>query len=498
VSAQRPPDVLLVVLDCVRASDFPGGLPDPPRLPFVESLQKESVRFPRAASTSPWTLPSHASIFTGLPPWKHGCHGRGSLTLPPGIRTFPEDLRERGYRTASFSANPIIGPAYGLVNGFESAYWGSWWDRAFPRRRPPSFHHAGAGPNGARPRGFRERTIRSAYSAMKRWPVTLVGASEILRRLSFPDVPGKLQPNPWIEPELRNWLALRTPSEPVFCFVNLMDAHEPYLETPSEAGSWADWWREMTIPQDSLSLLSGLTRVPAEGQARFHALYRAAIGRTDQRLKGIVSAFQDVGRWENTLFLLMGDHGQAFGERGMYWHGIRPDEAELRVPLWMRLPHGEMGGTVGRGWSSPQDTAATIGRAVGATAPSSPDSLPLQELVDAERADPLLSVTDGTSWNKPLIRMLRPDRRVVLDQVYSVAYLDRWKVVLDAATGLAAAYDLEQDPSEGHDLWGEGGNSTFVRLREAARGVASQLLTPAPHDARTVVADERLRSWGYD
>ncbi|MCI4366576.1 MAG: sulfatase-like hydrolase/transferase, partial [Thermoplasmata archaeon] len=77
------PDLLVVVLDCVRALDFAGGPEAVTPMPFSESLLRESIRFPKAAATAPWTIPSHASIFTGMYPWENGVHMLKELRLDP-------------------------------------------------------------------------------------------------------------------------------------------------------------------------------------------------------------------------------------------------------------------------------------------------------------------------------------------------------------------------------------------------------------------------------
>src|SRR5215469_5335127 len=111
------PDLLLVVLDCVRAWDFPGGRSAIGPMPFVEGFRRESIHFPRAASVAHWTVPAHASMFTGLYPWEHGVHAKGKLKLDPSIPTVAGHLRDAGYRTLCLSANGLVSPGLGLTNG---------------------------------------------------------------------------------------------------------------------------------------------------------------------------------------------------------------------------------------------------------------------------------------------------------------------------------------------------------------------------------------------
>src|ERR1700693_5078851 len=112
----RRPDLLVVVMDCVRASDFPGGTSPVPGMPTAEKLVRESIRFPRAISVAPWTIPSHASLFTGLYPWENGVHMLRELRLDPSVPTLAGMLAKAGYSTFSLSSNGFICPDIGLVN----------------------------------------------------------------------------------------------------------------------------------------------------------------------------------------------------------------------------------------------------------------------------------------------------------------------------------------------------------------------------------------------
>ena len=138
--AEAPPSVVLVTLDTTRADHLtPYGYPRPVT-PHLEALARESVRFSRAWSTAPWTLPAHASLFTGLQPARHGAHAdpRSHLTmaaaaegrLPRAVAggklddrhvTLAELLADRGYRTGAFVGGPWLERPFGLLQGFEHA-----------------------------------------------------------------------------------------------------------------------------------------------------------------------------------------------------------------------------------------------------------------------------------------------------------------------------------------------------------------------------------------
>ena len=492
------PNVLLVVMDCVRASDFPGGDHDGVSMPFVERLRQQSVMFPRAASVAPWTLPSHASMFTGLYPWEHGCHGKGSLVLDARFPCFASVLRDAGYRTLSISGNPIISPYYGLIHGFEMAHWGEWWEQVQRLKSSPS-HSYDAEHEGRTPEvpvlSFRDRTGRIVKTMATRLPAALSLAEAIARRTLDPDDRTVGNINPWIEPTLDRWLTAQPVDRPVGCFVNLIDAHEPYLLDPTDAQSALDWWNHMRIPQDVLALLGTANLPSSDDLARLHDLYRKSIAVIDRRLERIVQSFRDAGRWENTLLILTSDHGQAFGEHGMIWHGVRTDEEMLRVPLLLRLPQDESARATGVGWASPLDVAATI-RDVARIPTLAPGSgVSLRDLVASPRPIPLLAAGDGTEWNRPFIQALTPERRSQLNLFSVAAYVGSEKIVLDATSGQLRMFDLE--PGGPKELPPKELDRPELRhVIEEAKLAAASLMHP-PSAGTSSEVDERLRSWGY-
>jgi arylsulfatase A-like enzyme len=500
VDRQNParPDVLLVVMDCVRAVEFPGGGPNPVSMPFVERLRRQGVTFPRATSVAPWTVPSHASMFTGLYPWEHGCHGRGTLKLSPRFERIASVLHGEGYQSISLSANPIISPFYGLVDGFDVANWGEWWEQ-INRLKATPYHTYRAVEGGRAPEvpapSFRERTGRAVKTILTRFPSTLAVGDAVVRRAADRDGRRVGNMNPWIEPSLESWLAERPPGQPSFCFVNFLDAHEPYLLDPMKAESFAEWWRYMRIPQDVLALLAGDTPPSAGDLKRLHELYRQSIAGIDRRLQRIVEAYQNAGRWENTLFLLTSDHGQAFGEHGMIWHGVRTEEEMLRVPLIVRFPRGEFAGSSARGWATPMDIPPTILEAAGTQRTLSMSGYSLRRLVSEERPGPLFAAGDGAEWNRRFMAHLSPKRKSELNLFSIAAYQGTSKIVVDATTGEVRGFDLTADPPAELPR-SRLAEPALASVIEEARRSATSLMHPTV-SAVSAAVDERLRSWGY-
>ena len=112
-------NVLLVTLDTTRADHIGCYSDREARTPTIDSLAEKGVRFANAYCSVPLTLPSHASILTGLEPYHHGVHANGTYVLSPGRVTLAERLRTRGYRTAAFTASFTLDSRFGLDQGFD-------------------------------------------------------------------------------------------------------------------------------------------------------------------------------------------------------------------------------------------------------------------------------------------------------------------------------------------------------------------------------------------
>ena len=121
VAFPKRPNIILIVLDTVRADRLSSYGYSRNTSPHFDQLAKEGALFEEAKSTSHWTLPSHASLFTGLFPSRHGAGGAssGGLTIRGTYRTLAEHLRDEGYRTVGVAANRCVGGSSGLERGFD-------------------------------------------------------------------------------------------------------------------------------------------------------------------------------------------------------------------------------------------------------------------------------------------------------------------------------------------------------------------------------------------
>jgi arylsulfatase A-like enzyme len=497
----RQPNVVVVVMDCVRASDFPSTPDSRWKTRFSETLSSESIVFENAVSPSPWTLPSHASLFSGLDPWQNGCHWKGDLRLDPTRPRVAQVLREAGYRTLALCANPLISPSFNMTAGFDHSAWSSWWEPylrfvggSAPYRESPSPFPGGANASGANRTRAIDSLVKRSVGFFHKYPALLDGGSRVMQGLNAQDPRPDVGIARWIEPTLERWIKEVAPSVPIFAFINLLEAHEPYFATPDQNAGLLGAIDYSRIRQDNIGYLAG-EWVPRRGELKaLHDLYQYSISVLDDRIRSIVEVLKNADRWDNSLFILTSDHGQAFGEHDFLFHMISLREQVIRVPLWVRMPRGEHGGTTARGWATLTDIPYSITSTVGAPALPESSGCSLTDLLDRTRSIPVLSCSDGIPWAHNRERF-PAERARSLDRVQVAAYLGDSKFILDSSSGRAEVIDLRADPNEE-----SGSRSTVDALPGSvsrAGSRAGQAILGSTSAEVGADVEERLRAWGY-
>lgn len=289
-AAKGAPNVLLIVLDTVRADHLDLYGYSRPTFALTSKYLKDGLVFDRATSSGTFSLTSHGALFSGLLPSSHGArpvyggdidYGR----LRPEVETMAAFLRAQGYRTAGVSANAIyLAEWTGLQKGFDT------FSATFPR-------------------GLRFAPLSTAIRR------------EIDRsRRSRPQAPG-------------NWTAAQVTDaaidlvdredEPFFLFLNYFDAHDPHTRTGSPP--WLE--PETTTPMDA---------------------YDSEIASIDIEVARLLGTLEKSGRLDHTLVVLAADHGEYFGERKLRGHPPAVYEGSTHVPLALRLPGVVPPGRTGR------------------------------------------------------------------------------------------------------------------------------------------------------
>lgn len=456
-SIPETPDVLLVVLDTVRADHMSTyGYPRPTTIQ-VDALAEAGVVFEDVTAPAPWTYPSHASLFTGEPPWVHGARflddpadavDRSETVndttvslIRPDLPTLAERFAGRGYRTVAIVRNVWLTPKLGLVRGFQTV-------KSFDRDGP---------------------------------------AIEAARHVSA-----------------------REKDRPLFLFVNLLAAHSPYREgpgpwrlgdptflDPDQAPAWVqpylfrgdppgvhlDFVAEGDEMSGVMRYIRGDLTIPEEGLKNIGWLYDAGVRAADYGFGRILASWLD--HHAEGIVAVTSDHGEALGEHRLLSHRGAVYPELLRVPLIIAAP-GQL--PTGVRVSTPvqlQDLCATLLDLAGIE--STPASL--------------VPVIEGAARPGPLAASARPDPMWAkhggprFQHVWRLYRSGNYAAVWSEA-GDVQLYALDSDPEMRKNLAAQE-SQRVAALRAEAEGVFVEAAIPTEAAELPEETARRLRSLGY-
>jgi len=492
---KRPPNLVIFVLDCVSAEALRARGAETAPAPAYDSFAAEGLSFRTAVTTAPWTIPAHASLFTGLYPWRHKTFNHGSPGLDSNIPTLAGLLRAAGYRSTCLSANPFVSPRTGLTSGFDDAVWSEWTHlyfrgiRNFHRYSPPS---VGSGsPIGAEePRRWR-RFPRSIRRFAERYPPSWEIACRAAGKLLGPGDRSATGVASWIEPAFEE--ALRAggrSAHPTFTFVNLLDAHEPYIGMDVHRSLYGEYLSMLGVRQDWVNWLRGRWAPNSRELRKLRTLYGFAITTVDRRLQRLLSIVRKMDLWEQTMIVITSDHGQCFTEGRQLFHSVGLDESVVKIPLAVKLPYGRLGKVRASGAASLVDILPSALLECGASPPSSVDGVTFDQLIDHDRVEPALVLGDGLSQIDSAHVTSR--RREELDSLRVDAY---------SAYGRVGGRILAGD-GEASYRRGSGPLTDEARIEKADEngGKLESTLDLISIQVKTAVnsVHQRIAGWGYD
>jgi arylsulfatase A-like enzyme len=445
-----PVPVIIYVIDTLRTDRL--GLYGYSRgtSPQIDALAAESVVFDQAYAPAPWTLPSVASLFTSTFPCEHEVLAEKDV-LDESLLTLGEVLRRIGYRTAAFSTNVFVRTA-DLSRGFD----------VYKRTEEHLQHLAGY----------------------------LVGVE----------------------------------GEPTYLYIHTLEPHNPYLApnpyverfgsvTEKERRAYKrsmigyrrlaalDWSRGRPVgtTDNTTSQNRALYLLRSLGEP-LEAMYDGAVLYADVRLGQIIGLLRNVGLWEYSVFVLVADHGEEFGDHGGWLHDQSVYEELMHVPLLIRFPGGQWGGRRIGEPVSLVDLKPTILDAIGR--PELCGECRGRSLLPAIEGETTLStepVVTGMRWNvKKYYRPWKESR----GDVNVVVRQGSLKGIWNLEPGTMELYDLAADPGERSNL----AESRSERVRELMASVRTwyaacreQASAHGPRRTEELDADtlEEIRSLGY-
>lgn len=424
------PNLVLIVLDTLRRDHF-----TPELMPGLSRFAQRATTFSNAYASSPYTLSSHASLFTGRLPSVHGAHGvpytlaatRPALDYPllPSQETLAETLSHGGYDTGAIVANDVYLHSWtGLHRGF------AWYDLSEPRH----FHYV--------PLGLTLARRLNLYAAHR--------LSDRKRR------------GPEVVEAALEWLA-RPRERPFFLFVNFFDAHTPYFPPTGPR-------RGPAIPASS------------GGFDSFRRDYAGEVAFLDTQVARLLTEIDARGFGDNTLIVVTSDHGEMLGEYGRLAHGSGLEEPLLRIPLVVRAPR--------------QASAATDATRIGLHEVHwlIRSQLALDVTGAPAAAEGLTPRVLSEWWaTKKALKLAPPDGVVVPFE--RAIFFGRYKLI-ERAGGTDALFDLESDPGESRSMvaTAEGDRLRDEAVARVPATMAEVTTAPVEFDA---ALRERLQALGY-
>jgi arylsulfatase A-like enzyme len=291
------PNVLVISIDMLRpdhVSCYGYGRPTSPRL---DAFAAQGALFENAISSTSWTLPAHAALFTGLADSVHGCTDTDKR-LDPSRHTLAERLRAAGYATAGFFSGPYLHPVFGLGQGFDSY------------------------------------VDCTSYARRSLKIVAERGTTEgrDLMLASHGDIT-----NPTVYRNVNDWLVAND-KRPFFLFIHMWDVHFDFIPPPPY---------DTMFDPDYDGVVDGRNfffsdRINPDMAQRdldhVLALYDGEIAWTDMHVGKILDDLEALGLADSTLVIILSDHGTEFFEHHNKGHRQTLYDEVIRIPMMIRFP----------------------------------------------------------------------------------------------------------------------------------------------------------------
>ncbi|MXR51914.1 sulfatase-like hydrolase/transferase [Halovenus sp. WSH3] len=311
------PNVVFVLLDTVRADRVSALGYDRKTTPNFDAFADEETLYTDAVAQAPWSVPSHASLFTGTYPAEHGA----TIASPvlTGEPTLAELLSDAGYDTYAVSPNEYVRPATGFARGFDSY-------ETLSLTEPSVVADLLARPvNWFTSTAWVRRPVEWAFNRLQSTGSVTT------------------DPAPPAEDGLLDAVANRIEraDDPFFLFVNLFDAHLPRSPAPEFARQFVDDdLADVPIVERERTHTLGGHTMDERGLRKFRQLYDADVRTTDERFGRLVGILRQSGVFEDSLVVAVSDHGEQLGEYGLVGHQFSVFDGAVSVPLAIRFPDG--------------------------------------------------------------------------------------------------------------------------------------------------------------
>ncbi len=386
------PNVVLISVDTLRADHITCYGYHRPTTPRIDRLAADGVVFLNTISSTSWTLPAHAALFTGLADTVHACTNTDK-SLHPSRHTLAERLGEVGYATAGFFSGPYLHPVFGLAQGFQI---------------------------------YQDCTSYADFNTATATANDTIEGPAVWQRSSR-DVT-----NPTVYNAVSNWLQHNT-RRPFLLFIHLWDAHYDFIPPPPDATMF-DAADTGTITGENFRENPRVVpEMPQRDLDHLIALYDGEIAWTDAHVGKILDDLEVLDLNDSTIIVLTSDHGTAFFEHGQKGHRNTLYDELIRIPLVIRYPKAIPAGL------RIEEQARLI------------DVLPtLLDLIGLPRSDDMMGQT-----LTPLFSGGRLARSVpAVSELFSLGLnlrsnrRNEYKLIYDEKNSQGVVFDLRVDPAE--------------------------------------------------
>jgi arylsulfatase A-like enzyme len=459
------PNVILITMDTTRRDHLSCYGYTKKTTPHLDQLAEDGVVFENVRSTSSWTLPAHASLFTGLYPFKHGAYTKegiwGYKVLGDDVTTLAEILAREGYINAGFIGGYFCSSFFGMAQGFHYYY-----ENLFNLIH--EFENF-----------FVTRIFRSLFSL-----------SDFFERHGLA---GK-KIAPQINRAALKWVK-HNDHTPFFLFLNYFDPHHPYIprdtkpsgslsESPVEKGGYVRWETRL-INQ----VLKGEKPLGSEEKQYLIDRYDDEITQMDQGIGELIRLIKEMGIYDDSLILITSDHGESFGEHGLMTHPPAVYEELIAIPLIVKYPKGHRKGERVFLPISLVDVVPEILSVLGIPLPEEIQGVPFSQ----DKQHIMVERYKDKSWSKRGVHFGSRSLRALYEGDYKFIW---------SSDGNHHLYNLKDDPYELNNLVEQMPQLVFEMEEKLDTWGSFKQALPEDHSGKTPLrmqkgVEEALEALGY-
>ncbi|MHA1695860.1 MAG: sulfatase-like hydrolase/transferase [Candidatus Helarchaeota archaeon] len=480
------PNIIFIVLDTFRADKIVIDENKTTHTPFIKNLIKTSLYFKNCIAHSPWTLPSHVSMFTGLYPTQNNLFNDEFDHLNKKIPVLPEILKELGYHTLCFTENAFISKIYGFHRGFDKIFnvwdWNPWNKKNYKLSKSMSLI------NKIDKKICQNVQFNLIKNIWKHFKIRTEGTIKVLIQHFFlKDILFKLKNNTLEDlNNFKKFLKNEKQDKPLFLFFNFLTTHDPYVPLKEVCFKRKIKFKIFKVIKDILIFpLKSRLKVNIKSKhlnkkkvIAIQELYNHCVFSADIVIKILLSKLKELSLLNNSYIIITSDHGEHLGgelDHNFWEHNTYQSvyDALIRVPLIIKLPTFNSGMII-KSQVQLKDLFHTILHLTGIP-------FPKNKYLDVKRSIiyqlenntfPKYIYGEYVNSRKDMTELINEHRRTIdkrlIPRIYNHLYFirtNKYKYIEYDKIKIEEFYDLENDPHELKNL-SNTRNEKFLELKK--------------------------------